>query len=263
MKKTTFKVTRMDCSSEEQMIRMKLEDIEHVKSLGFDIPNRKLEVYHDDGLSNIEEALASLDLGSSLKSTEEATELPFTDEKAEKNILWWVLGINLSFFIIEMTGGWIADSMGLIADSLDMLADASVYGLSLLVVGGTVAGKKRVAKISGYLQMGLAALGFLEVLRRFFGAGEVPEFQWMIIIASLALAANLVSLWLITKAKSREAHMQASSIFTSNDIIVNGGVILAGTLVYLLGSRWPDLVVGAIVFGFVMRGAVRILRLSK
>ena len=57
--------------------------------------------------------------------------------------------------------------------------------------------------------------------------------------------------------------MQASTIFTSNDIIVNGGVILAGILVYALDSRWPDLLIGAVVFSFVMRGAIRILKLSK
>ena len=46
--------------------------------------------------------------------------------------------------------------------------------------------------------------------------------------------------------------MQASAIFTSNDIIVNGGVIVAGVLVYFLDSKWPDLIVGGIVFSFVM-----------
>ena len=111
--------------------------------------------------------------------------------------------------------------------------------------------------------MGLASLGFLEVLRRFLGVGEMPDFHWMIIIASTALVANVFTLWLINKAKSKEAHMQASTIFTSNDIIVNGCVILAGILVYALDSRWPDLLIGAIVFSFVMRGAVRILKLSK
>ena len=49
----------------------------------------------------------------------------------------------------------------------------------------------------------------------------------------------------------------------SNDIIVNGGVVLAGVLVFWLESKWPDLVVGGIVFGIVMRGALRILQLSR
>ena len=111
--------------------------------------------------------------------------------------------------------------------------------------------------------MGLALLGFGEVIRRFFSGSDTPLFQWMIIVSLLALVGNLVSLWLINRAKSEEAHMQASAIFTSNDIIVNGGVILAGVLVYFLDSKWPDLVIGGIVFAFVMQGAVRILKLSR
>ena len=130
-------------------------------------------------------------------------------------------------------------------------------------MGAAISRKKKVAKLSGYFQMGLALLGFSEVLRRFLIESEPPLFQWMIFISALALTGNLISLWLINKAKSKEAHMQASAIFTSNDIIVNGGVILAGVLVYWLESKWPDLVVGGIVFAFVMRGALRILNLSK
>jgi Co/Zn/Cd efflux system component len=254
----------MDCPSEEQMIRMKLEAYSEVKQLSFDIPNRKLDVYHTEGVEKIHQAISELKLNDRLENTEEDAELPLdADESQQRTILWWVLGINFGFFVIEMTTGWISRSMGLIADSLDMLADSIVYGLSLLAVGATMSRKKQVAKISGYFQMGLALLGFSEVLRRFFSESETPLFQWMIIISVLALLGNLISLWLINKAKSEEAHMQASAIFTSNDIIVNGGVILAGVLVYFLESKWPDLAIGGIVFAFVMRGAVRILNLAK
>lgn len=264
MKKSTFHISKMDCPSEEQMIRMKLEPYKEVKQLSFDIPNRKLEVYHTGEVDNIYQALSELKLNDRLENTEDEVELPLaSDDSHQRKILWWVLGINFGFFVIEMTTGWISRSMGLVADSLDMLADSIVYGLSLFAVGAAISRKKKVAKISGYFQMGLALLGFSEVLRRFFSESETPLFQWMIIISVLALIGNLVSLWLINKAKSDEAHMQASAIFTSNDIIVNGGVILAGILVYFLKSKWPDLVVGGVVFSFVMRGAFRILKLAK
>jgi Co/Zn/Cd efflux system component len=52
-------------------------------------------------------------------------------------------------------------------------------------------------------------------------------------------------------------------IFTSNDVIVNLGVILAGVLVYVSQSNVPDLIIGVIVFGIVGRGAYKILNLSK
>lgn len=253
----------MDCPSEEQMIRMKLEESDQVKHLDFNIPTRKLEVYHTDAVEEIHEAIGQLSLNEKLEGTEEA-ELPLSSEEThQRKILWWVLGINFGFFVVEMTSGLISRSMGLVADSLDMLADSIVYGLSLFAVGAAISQKKKVARISGYFQMGLALLGFSEVLRRFFIETDAPLFQWMIIVSILALIGNLISLWLISKAKSKEAHMQASAIFTSNDIIVNGGVILAGVLVYFLESKWPDLAIGGIVFAFVMRGSVRILKLSN
>ena len=52
-------------------------------------------------------------------------------------------------------------------------------------------------------------------------------------------------------------------IFTSNDVIANIGVIIAGGLVYFTNSKFPDLIVGAIVFILVGQGAMRILKLSK
>ena len=95
----------------------------------------------------------------------------------QRKLLWAVLAINFAFFIIEMTAGLISKSMGLVADSLDMLADSFVYGLSLFAVGGTLVRKKRIAKIAGYFQITLAIIGFVEILRRFFGSEKLPVFQ--------------------------------------------------------------------------------------
>jgi Co/Zn/Cd efflux system component len=111
--------------------------------------------------------------------------------------------------------------------------------------------------------MALAFFGMAEVIRRFLGFEEVPVFQTMIVISLFALFGNTVSLYLLQKSKSKEAHMQASMIFTSNDVIVNIGVIVAGILVYFTNSKFPDLIIGSIVFLLVAKGAVRILKLAK
>ncbi len=265
MKKSIFNIAQMDCPSEEQMIRMKLSEIEKIHQLEFDIPNRKLAVVHETDSTFILASLEELKLNTTLVSNK-----PIKDYVAEKptnanerKMLWAVLIINFTFFLVELIYGWLSDSMGLIADSLDMLADSLVYILSLMAVGAAIAKKKKVARLSGYFQMTLAVLGLFELIRRVFGASEIPEFQNMIIISILALIANSVSLYLIQKAKSKEAHMQASAIFTSNDIIINSGVIVAGVLVYLTESKIPDLVIGIIIFAIVIRGAVRILSLGK
>lgn len=264
MKKTEYKIPHMDCSSEEQIIRMKLGGIGEIQSLHFDLEARQLEVIHEGETDPITESLQDLDLGAKwVRTSKLGIQDTNVQENDQRKALWIVLLINLSFFLIEMTAGLIAGSMGLLGDSLDMLADSIVYVLSLMAVGKALSYKKQVAKLSGWFQLGLAILGFGEVIRRFLGHTELPVFEVMIIISAFALIGNTASLIVINRAKSDEAHMKASAIFTSNDIIVNLGVITAGVLVKFTSTAYPDLVIGAILFIVVARGAFRILKLAK
>ena len=265
MQKTTFKIAKMDCPSEEQMIRMKLADLTNINSLDFDISNRQLTVFHNDNYDQIFQQLDNLKFDTSLidsVAVDNYSATSYSTER-ERKLLWQVLAINFFFFALELTTGFISNSMGLVADSLDMLADSIVYGLALFAVGGTMKRKKNIAKSAGYFQLTLTIVGFIEVIRRFVGLESIPAFQTMIIISILALIGNGICLYLLQKSKSKEAHMQASMIFTSNDVIVNLGIILAGGLVYLTNSKYPDLIVGTIVFFIVGHGAFKILKLSK
>lgn len=264
MQKTIFRISKMDCPSEENLIRMKLEEISGIKNLDFDIPNRKLSVFHEGQLTQIQQSLQELNLGEEQLSSEQTNQTEFEENSNQKKLLWAVLVINFAFFLIEMTTGLISGSMGLVADSLDMLADSFVYGISLFAVGGTLVRKKSIARLAGYFQILLALIGFAEVLRRFFSTEMLPDFNTMIIVSIFALMANAFSLYLLQKAKNKEeAHMRASMIFTSNDIVINLGVITAGLLVNWLNSNKPDLVIGTIVFVLVIQGAIRILKLGK
>ena len=85
----------------------------------------------------------------------------------------------------------------------------------------------------------------------------------MIGVALVALVANVTCLWLIRKHREGEVHMRAAWIFSANDVIANTGVILAGVLVTFSGSRWPDLIIGAIVAAIVLRGGLRILQEAR
>ncbi|MGE5342565.1 MAG: cation transporter [Candidatus Omnitrophota bacterium] len=264
MQKTMFQISKMDCPSEENLIRMKLDGIPSIHQLFFDIPNRKLTVFHHGKLGLIEQSLSELNLGSQRLLTEES-DFPIegSEQLNQRKLLWAVLAINFAFFLIEIAAGLLSRSMGLMADSLDMLADAFVYGLSLFAVGGALARKKKIARIAGYSQIILAMSGFFEVLRRFIGREKLPDFSTMIVVSILALVANGVSLYLLQQSKSQEAHIQAIMICTSNDVIINLGVITAGILVHVLHSNKPDLIVGAIVFILVIQGAIRMLKLGK
>jgi Co/Zn/Cd efflux system component len=265
MLKSEYHIAKMDCPSEENMIRMKLDGLEVIKKLEFDIENRNLTVFHTKADIEIFKRLESVNFGAKLSNSEniDESEVNLESSEVQSKLLWSVLIINFGFFIIEITTGLISKSMGLVADSLDMLADSFVYGLSLWAVGSTLMRKKKVARLSGYFQLTLALLGIIEVTRRFIGFEDMPDYRIMVGVSILALIANAACLYLLHKSKSEEAHMKASMIFTSNDVIINAGVILAGVMVLIIQSKYPDLIVGAIVFLIVVRGALRILKLGK
>lgn len=264
MKKAIFEISKMDCPSEENLIRLQLGEFSNIKNLDFDIPNRKLTVFFTGSREPIETSILALNLGAKTHSIEDIEPINFEADSSQKKLLWTVLAINFVFFLIEMTTGLFSASMGLVADSLDMLADSFVYGLSLFAVGGSLIRKKQIARLAGYFQITLALIGFAEVLRRFINSENLPDFKTMIVISVFALIANGICLYLLNTSKSKEeAHMKASMIFTSNDVIINLGVITAGVLVNLLNSNKPDLIIGSIVFVLVILGALRILKLGK
>lgn len=265
-----FVVTNMDCASEERLIRMALDGLEQDLALEFDIPNRKLKVFHDSNLEAVQSRIESLGLGTKLESTLDIDRSQFSNAITSANtanikegaILKWLLAINGSMFLIELLVGLKAQSTGLIADSLDMFADAAVYGVALFVVGQSAIRKLRAAHLSGWLQIVLALGALSEVLRRFLFGSE-PVSVLMMSFGLIALIANVTCLALIAKSKDDGAHMKASWIFSANDVVANLGVILAGGLVALTGSRYPDLVIGLIISVIVLNGAQRILRLKS
>ena len=173
----------MDCPSEETLIRANLDGIAEIANLDFDIPNRKLTIFHNGQIEQIEKSILELNLGGEKITTEFTDQTQFEENTNQKKLLWTVLAINFAFFVIEVTTGLISKSMGLVADSLDMLADSFVYGISLFAVGGTLTRKKRIARLAGYFQVTLAIIGFVEVLRRFFSTEELPNFTTMIVIS--------------------------------------------------------------------------------
>lgn len=170
-----------------------------------------------------------------------------------------LLALNATMFVVELASGWRAESMGLIADGLDMGADAAVYLLALLAIGAAESRKLRAARFAGRVQLALAVLAMLELARRAI-VGSAPEPPTMLAVSLVALAVNIWCLVLLRRHRHGEVHLQAAWIFSATDVQANLGVLLAGALVALLDSAIPDLVVGAVVCGLVLRGAIRIGR---
>jgi len=183
-------------------------------------------------------------------------------DASQKQLLIQLFSINFVLFLMEIGVGWYAQSIGLIADSLDMLADAIIYGIAFYAIAKSHKIKANAALLSGYFQLMLAALIGLEIVRRFFYGSE-PVSELMIIMGIIALLANSYCLKLIYKHRNSEVHMRASWIFSANDVLANLGVILGGILVFWLDSQLPDLIIGCIITGLLLWGAIYIIKDAK
>ena len=176
----------------------------------------------------------------------------------ERRILTIALVLNAAMAVIGGVAGWMGQSTGLLADALDMLSDATAYAIGLVAIGRGARFKANAAWLSGsvLLMLGLGLL--LEVGRRVFQGAE-PLSGWMIGTACLSLVVNLTVLRMLAPLKSGEVHLRATWIFTRADVVANVGVVVAGLLVLVLASPYPDYVIGTLIGLYVIKEALEIL----
>lgn len=185
-----------------------------------------------------------------------------TETRAQRQVLWIALLLNSVMFVVEMIAGLHAHSTGLIADGLDMLADAAAYAIALSAVNRGSRFKSHAALLSGIMLLLLGIGVVIDVMRRLF-TGEPPEGSWMIGVSAVALAVNATVLWLLSRQRRDEAHIQATWIFTRADVIANLAVIFSGIGVWLTGNRYFDLAVGGVISLYVSKEALEIFRKAR
>ena len=101
MQQTTYHIEKMDCAAEEQMVRMRIEHIEGVHRLTFDLPARRLDVFHTADRPGLTGALEDLGLGArEIECTDAVAEdLATAPAPEEKGPLVTALAINAAFFV--------------------------------------------------------------------------------------------------------------------------------------------------------------------
>ena len=147
-----------------------------------------------------------------------------------RRALWIVVALNVGYGVIELFGGFMANSQALKADALDFLGDGSITFLGLLAIGWSLAWRARSAFIQGIF-LGLLGL-------------------WV-------LASTVLKTLTDTPV---EAGLRAVWLFSRNDAIGNVAVIIAAGLVALTSTRWPDLIVAFLIAALFLHSAWNILR---
>lgn len=181
------------------------------------------------------------------------------DNSQERRTLWIVLLLNAAIAGGFFVTGAVADSSALIANGVDNLSDTAVYALSLVALTRGQTWKTRAAMASGLMLLLFAGGILLDVGRRFIQGSE-PIGPTMMVMSAIAGAVNYLCLRLLQRIKEPDVNLRAATTFSYNDFISNGGILIAGVLVFWLGTNWPDLLVGFATALIAIKGGVEILR---
>ncbi len=178
-----------------------------------------------------------------------------------KRRLWLVIAINAAMFLVEMGAGALAGSNALRADALDFLADSATYGISLAVIGASIR-VRALAAIGKAASLGLMSLWVLGMTGYHVLIVGVPRAEVMGVIGVMALVANVTSVLILMRYKDGDANVRSVWLCSRNDAIGNVAVMIAALAVWGTGTKWPDLVVAAMMAGLFFYSSVRILQQS-
>jgi cation diffusion facilitator family transporter len=179
--------------------------------------------------------------------------------ESHQRVLWAVLAINASMFVIEGVAGWYAGSTSLMADALDMFGDALVYAFSLFVLARSDRWQAGAASVKGAFMLAFGVGVLWDAAYKFIHPG-MPDVGAMGAVGSLALVANLVCFYLLYSHRSDNLNMRSTWLCSRNDLIANVGVLAAAGSSYLLMTGWPDILVGMIIAGLFLSSAYSVLR---
>ena len=127
------------------------------------------------------------------------------------------------------------------------------------MVGRSDRWKASAALIKGVVMAGFGAMVLLQVgISLLFP--ELPDFRMMGIIGIVALVANGICLFLLTRHRGDDLNMRSTWLCSRNDIIANVGLVAAAAGVFVFGSPLPDLVVALVVTAVFIKSSVYIIQ---
>jgi cobalt-zinc-cadmium efflux system protein len=179
--------------------------------------------------------------------------------------------LTFGYFIVEVVGGFITNSLALLADAAHMLTD--VGGLALALFATWIAQKPAtLAKTYGYYRVEIlaalvnAVVLFLISLYILFEAywrfKEPPEVASlpMILIAVIGLGVNLAGMWILREGARESLNVQGAFLEVVSDALGSVGVIVAGIIMLATGWYYADPIFSVLIGVFILPRTWRLLK---
>lgn len=170
--------------------------------------------------------------------------------------------VTILFMVVELVGGWYANSLALISDGVHMLTDVGAMLLSLFALWMARRPRTLVmsfgyhrAEILGALFSGLAIwllAGFLvyEAVIRMSAPPEVHGVM-VFVIAMIGLVANLASMKMLHSSKQHNINVRAAYLHLVADSLGSVGAVIAGAVLWATDWRPIDPII-TLIFSALM-----------
>ncbi|MFB0569394.1 MAG: cation diffusion facilitator family transporter [Nitrososphaeria archaeon] len=187
------------------------------------------------------------------------------------------LSITLSFFVVELVGGIITNSLALLADAWHMLND--VFALIFAITAAWLASRPLSAKrtygyyraeiiaafLNGIFLWALVFFIFYQALQRIQQPAEVESLE-MLIIAVLGLGANGLSAVTLSRSKDQTLNIRGAFLHVFADTLGSIGAISAALIMLFTGWYQVDplisMMIGVLIFyssGALIRDSLNVL----
>ncbi len=189
---------------------------------------------------------------------------------ASRRNLTIALGLTVGYRVVELVGGFLANSLSLLADAGHMITDAGAIGLALLAmwIAGRPASIERtfglhrtevLAALANALALWLiAGLIFFEAYRRFL---DVPAVNGglMLGVGGVGLVVNLAAAAVLRPSAKESLNVEGAFLHVVSDVLGSIAVIGAGLLILTTGWALADPIFGAVIGLLIVISSARLL----
>ena len=180
---------------------------------------------------------------------------------APRNAMVLALIINLIMIGADLTYGLMMNSASLLGDAANNSGDAFIFLVSVIVLSSTTVIKNRVALLKGIIMLAFSVWAFYHVYLGIIGLSWLSG-GIVTAVGLLSLIGNSTVAVMMYKHQDKDLNFKSAFICCRNDAIASLGVVLAGILVWVSNSHWPDVIIGAIIAGIACWGGTTVIRLS-